>query len=76
MSTTVRPTKKIVPSGEIRITFDLESIPECVCNDLAAATIKAARTFFEKPGVEEKYQSWLAAKKAAAAAIQGGELSE
>lgn len=66
MSTTVRPAKRIVPSDEIHIV-DLKSIPECVCNDLAAATIKAVRNFFEKPGVEEKYQKWLVAKRAVAA---------
>lgn len=52
-----------VPTEEVNIVVDFDSIPECVCNDLAEATIKAAREFFAQPGVEEKYQIWLAERK-------------
>lgn len=52
-----------VPTEEVNIVVDFDAIPECVCNDLAEATIEATREFFAQPDVEEKYQIWLAERK-------------
>ena len=50
----------LMPVGDIQIKIDFDSIPEYQRNELAMATIKAAREFFAQPGVEERYQIWLA----------------
>lgn len=48
------------PVCDVKIKIDFDSIPEYQRNELAMATVKAAREFFAQPGVEERYQIWLA----------------
>lgn len=50
----------LMPVGDVQIKIDFDSIPEYQRNKLAMATVKATREFFAQPGVEERYQIWLA----------------
>ena len=50
----------LIPTESISVKVDFGSIPEYQRNELAMATVKAAREFFAQPGVEERYQIWLA----------------
>lgn len=58
------------------VTIDTVSIPKYVRPFLLASIADAAAEYMKQPGVAEKYEAWLAAKKAAEAAKQGGEFSE
>lgn len=60
----VSPTKAVV--------IDTATIPKYVRPFLLAPIVDAVAEYMKQPGVEEKYQAWLAAKKAAEAAKQGG----
>lgn len=73
MPTKAQSKMVLVPNGEVGIDLDL--IPEYVRQDLARATIKAVNEFFAQPGVEEKYQAWLAEQKAAEAAKREAALN-
>lgn len=58
------------------VTIDTASIPRYVRPFLLASIADAAAEYMKQPGVAEKYEAWLAAKRAVAAEKQGGELSE
>ena len=55
-----------------KVTVDTESIPRYVRPFLLAPIVEAVAEYMKQPGVEEKYQAWLAAKNATDAAEQGG----
>lgn len=55
-----------------QVTVDTASIPQCIRPFLLAPIVDAVAEYMKRPGVEEKYQAWLAAKNAADAAEQGG----
>lgn len=52
---------KPVDEGSIKI--DVTQIPEYQRRQLAEATLEATKRFFSQPGVEERYQIWLANRK-------------
>lgn len=58
------------------VMIDTATIPKYVRPFLLAPIVDAVAEYMRQPGVEEKYQAWLASKKAAEAAKQGGELIE
>ena len=58
------------------VVIDTATIPQYVRPFLLAPIVDAVAEYMKQPGVEEKYQAWLASKKAAEAATQGGECSE
>lgn len=58
------------------VVIDTATIPKYVRPFLLAPIVDAVAEYMKQPGVEEKYQAWLASKKAAEAARQGGELVE
>ena len=58
------------------VVIDTATIPQYVRPFLLAPIVDAVAEYMKQPGVEEKYQAWLAAKKAAEAAKQGGEYRE
>lgn len=58
------------------VVIDTATIPQCVRPFLLAPIVDAVAEYMKQPGVAEKYESWLAAKKAAEAAKLGGELIE
>lgn len=58
------------------VVIDTATIPQCVRPFLLAPIVDAVAEYMKQPGVTEKYEAWLAAKKAAEAAKQGGELIE
>lgn len=58
------------------VVIDTATIPKYVRPFLLAPIVDAVAEYMKQPGVEEKYQAWLASKKAAEAAKQGGELVE
>lgn len=58
------------------VVIDTATIPGYVRPFLLAPIVDAVVEYMKQPGVEEKYQAWLASKKAAEAAKQGGELIE
>ena len=62
--------------GSQCVVIDTASIPECVRPFLLAPIVDAVAEYMKQPGVAEKYEAWLAAKKAADAAKQGGESIE
>ena len=41
-------------------TFDLDAVPREVRDDLARPLALAVDAYFRQPGVEEKFQAWLA----------------
>lgn len=41
------------------ITFDLDTVPREVRDDLARPLALAVDAYFKQPGVEEKFQIWL-----------------
>ncbi len=45
------------------IHIDTSLIPGYVRDQLAKATLEAVKEAFRQPGMEEKYQAWLAEKK-------------
>lgn len=58
------------------VVVDTTRIPQYVRPFLLAPFMDLTVEYMKQPGVEEKFQAWLAAKKAAEAAKQGGELNE
>ena len=54
------------------VGIDTATIPKYVRPFLLAPIVDAVAEYMRQPGVEEKYQAWLATKKAAEAAKQGG----
>lgn len=59
--------------GSHTVVIDTTTIPTYVRPFLLAPIVDAVAEYMKQPGVEEKYQAWLAAKKAAEAAKRGGE---
>lgn len=59
-----------------KVVIDTATIPQCVRPFLLAPIVDAVAEYMKQPGVAEKYEAWLAAKKAAEAAKRGGELIE
>lgn len=47
------------------VRIDTESIPSYVRQFLLAPIVDATIEYMKQPGVQEKYEAWLAAKKAA-----------
>ena len=62
--------------GSQSVVIDTATIPQCVRPFLLAPIVDAVAEYMKQPGVAEKYEVWLAAKKAAEAAKRGGELIE
>lgn len=62
--------------GSQSVVIDTATIPQYVRPFLLAPIVDAVAEYMKQPGVAEKYEAWLAAKKAAEAAKQGGELNE
>lgn len=58
------------------VVIDTASIPQYVRPFLLAPIVDAVAEYMKQPGVQEKYEAWLSAKKAAEAAKQGGEVIE
>ena len=58
------------------VKIDTASIPDQVRPFLLASFVDFTIELMNQPGMEEKYQAWLASKKAAEAAKQGGEIYE
>lgn len=54
------------------VVIDTATIPQYVRPFLLAPFVDFTIELFKQPGMEEKYQAWLATKKAAEAAKQGG----
>ncbi len=54
------------------VVIDTASIPQYVRPFLLAPIVDAVAEYMKQPGVQEKYEAWLSAKKAAEAARQGG----
>lgn len=50
--------------------INVNAIPLWAAKKLGEGTAEAARRFFAKPGVEEKFQAWLAEQEAERAAAQ------
>ena len=73
-----RKSKSIVFTsiGDCSVKVDVSSIPEYQRGQLAEFALDLTRKIFSIPGEEERYQAWLASKKAAEAAKRGGELIE
>ena len=63
-------------SVQSAVVIDTATIPGYVRPFLLAPIVDAVTEYMKQPGVEEKFQAWLAAKKAAEAAKQGGECCE
>lgn len=59
-------------AAQAAVVIDTASIPKYVRPFLLAPIVDAVAEYMKQPGVEEKYQAWLASKKAAEAATQGG----
>ena len=57
-------------SEQRQVHVDVTQIPEYVRFDLLHAAYHAVIEYFKQPGVEEKFQQWLAAREAARAAEQ------
>lgn len=58
-----------MPTNEqTAVTIDTASIPQYVRPFLLASITDAVVEYMKQPGVTEKYEAWLAAKKAAEAA--------
>lgn len=51
------------PVDDAQIKIDVNLIPEYQRRQLAEATLEATKRFFSQPGVEERYQIWLANRK-------------
>lgn len=51
-----------------QVKIDTESIPKYVRPYLLSPIVDAVNAYMKQPGVAEKYEAWLAAKKAAEAA--------
>ena len=62
--------------GSQSVVIDTATIPQCVRPFLLAPIVDAVAEYMKQPGVAEKYEAWLAAKKAAGSAKRGGELIE
>ena len=62
--------------GSQSVVIDTATLPHCVRPFLLAPIVDAVAEYMKQPGVAEKYEAWLAAKKAAEAAKRGGELIE
>ncbi len=45
------------------IHIDTSLIPDYVRDQLAEATLEMVKEAFRQPGMEEKYQAWLAEKR-------------
>ena len=45
------------------IHIDISLIPDYVRDRLAKATLEMGKEAFQQPGMEEKYQAWLADRK-------------
>lgn len=73
-----RRSKNIVfkPIGDCSVRINVNAIPEYQRGQLAEFALELTRNIFAIPGEEERYQAWLAKRKAAEAAKQGGELIE
>ena len=56
--------KGVVYERTDHIHIDLNSIPNHVRDDLAIATLEAAKEFYSHPENKAKYQKWLAAREA------------
>lgn len=56
--------KGVVYEQTDHIHIDLNSIPDHVRDDLARATLEAAKEFYSNPKNKAKYQKWLAAREA------------
>ena len=56
--------KGVVYEQTDHIHIDLNSIPDHVRDDLARATLEAAKEFYSHPENKVEYQKWLAARKA------------
>ena len=54
------------------VVIDTATIPGYVRPLILAPFVDFTIELFKQPGMEEKYQEWLASKKAAEAAKQGG----
>lgn len=55
------------------VSFNLESVPNCVRDDVARSILEAVTTYFSQPGVEEAFQEWLSNRAAKKKGIgQGG----
>ena len=51
--------------GEITtdIAIDTDCIPEAAKDELAAAILEGVKEYFQQPGVKEKFDIWLAARR-------------
>ncbi len=58
--------------GSQSVVIDTATIPKYVRPFLLAPIVDAVAEYMKQPGVAEKYEAWLAAKKAAEAAKRGG----
>lgn len=58
------------------VVIDTESIPQYVRPFLLAPIVDAVTEYMKQPGVEEKYQAWLSAKRARESERAGGDLLE
>lgn len=56
------------PIGTPVVDIDVSSIPEYQRGQLAEFALELTRNIFASPGEEERYQAWLAKRKAAEAA--------
>ena len=69
-------TIAVSPIGICSVRIDVNAIPDYQRGQLAEFALELTRNIFARPGEEERYQEWLAKRKAAEAAKQGGELIE
>lgn len=67
-----RRTAAVYPENEFEsgmtdaIKIDFASIPDCIRDDIAAATLESVKSFLRQPGGREKLNARKAAKKSAA----------
>lgn len=47
------------PVGDVKITIDVNLIPEYQRCQLAELALEVTREVFSRPGKEERYQAWL-----------------
>lgn len=52
--------------AEEKVSVDLDIIPAYVRPYLLSSVVDAVTEYFGQPGVQEKYERWLEARKAAA----------
>ena len=66
---------KYIAENEITdksVSFDLESVPRHIRDDMARSLLEAVTTYFSQPGVEEAFQEWLSNRAAKRKGIEQG----